>query len=277
MAGSDRAFRALAHAEPDVIARLVRRLAPDLFASHAPLTRLDVAPTRLDALAPPRDADLLVRTDGGLRHIECQGYGDAGFPERVFWYHLEFACVYRPLRVRTLALWLVRPPAAQRRERLSYGDIRVRVRHVLLPEVAAELLLGDPACACFAAAADPGAWTIERLCSEVAARLRAAGASFYQRHMAVVCAATQGRYDAMVSAMASAGLEPVIIEDLVKFGEDRGRLAGEAKIVLKQLALRFGPVSEDVVARVRSASEAQLERWSERVLTARSLDGVFAD
>jgi hypothetical protein len=56
----------------------------------------------------------------------------------------------------------------------------------------------------------------------VAAGLRASGASFYQRHMAVVCAATQGRYRAMVNAMASEGLEPVIIEDLVKFGEDRG-------------------------------------------------------
>jgi hypothetical protein len=40
--------------------------------------------------------------------------------------------------------------------------------------------------------------------------------------MAVVCAATQGRYHAMIEAMAIEGPEPVIIEDLVKFGEDRG-------------------------------------------------------
>jgi hypothetical protein len=76
--------------------------------------------------------------------------------------------------------------------------------------------------------------------------------------------------------MDQVGVERIVIEDLVAFGKDQGRLEGEAKTLLKQLALRFGPVSEDVEKRVRSAPEAELERWLERVLTAASLEGVFA-
>jgi hypothetical protein len=118
-----------------------------------------------------------------------------------------------------------------------------------------------------------------------AERLRADGAGWYRWHMAVVCAATQGRYHAMLEAMAQVGVERIVIEDLVEFGKDlgleqgreQGRLEGEARALLKQLRLRFGPASEGVAARVRSAPEADLERWLERVLTAASLDDVFAD
>jgi predicted transposase YdaD len=85
----------------------------------------------------------------------------------------------------------------------------------------------------------------------------------------------------MMDAVSQAGVERVIIEDLVEFGKDeglaRGRLEGEAKLLLRQLALRFRTVPDEVAARVRSASEAELERWGERVLTAASLDEVFAD
>jgi hypothetical protein len=80
----------------------------------------------------------------------------------------------------------------------------------------------------------------------------------------------------MLEAMDRVGVERIVIEDLVKFGEDQGLLKGEAKALLKQLALRFGPVSEAIEKRVRSASEVELDRWLERVLTAASLEGVFA-
>jgi predicted transposase YdaD len=92
-----------------------------------------------------------------------------------------------------------------------------------------------------------------------------------------------------MDAVSQAGVERVIIEDLVEFGKDEGlaqglaqgrlegRLEGEAKLLLRQLALRFRTVPDGVAARVRSASEAELERWGERVLTAASLDEVFAD
>ena len=51
---------------------------------------------------------------------------------------------------------------------------------------------------------------------------------------------------------------------------------GEAKLLLKQLGLRFGPLSDTTRARVESASIEQLETWAERILTAKTLDDVLA-
>ncbi|HEU4537626.1 MAG TPA: Rpn family recombination-promoting nuclease/putative transposase [Polyangiaceae bacterium] len=69
----------------------------------------------------------------------------------------------------------------------------------------------------------------------------------------------------------------ILREEGRREGEAKGRIEGQAKMLLKLLALRFGSVAEDVATRVRSAPEAQLERWVERVLTAGSLDEVFAE
>jgi predicted secreted protein len=46
--------------------------------------------------------------------------------------------------------------------------------------------------------------------------------------------------------------------------------------VLKMLALRFGPLPAAAERRVKRASAATLERWAERLLTAKSLDDVLA-
>ncbi|MCC6875748.1 MAG: Rpn family recombination-promoting nuclease/putative transposase [Sandaracinaceae bacterium] len=62
-------------------------------------------------------------------------------------------------------------------------------------------------------------------------------------------------------------------------GEARGEARGQQKaneLVLKQLRLRFGDLPLATIARVRGASVEELDRWAERVLTASSLEQVFA-
>lgn len=54
------------------------------------------------------------------------------------------------------------------------------------------------------------------------------------------------------------------------------RAEGKADVLLKQLALRFGVLPEATRARVERATLAQLDAWVERVLTAATLDEVFA-
>lgn len=51
--------------------------------------------------------------------------------------------------------------------------------------------------------------------------------------------------------------------------------AGKAELLLKQLAVRFGPLSEATRARVEAATSDQLDTWAERVLTAAALDEVL--
>ena len=58
-------------------------------------------------------------------------------------------------------------------------------------------------------------------------------------------------------------------------GEAKGKVSGQAALLLKQLSLRFGELSNDVQARVAAASLEQLAVYAERVLSAPSLDDVL--
>jgi uncharacterized protein DUF4351 len=51
-----------------------------------------------------------------------------------------------------------------------------------------------------------------------------------------------------------------------------GRTEGREEMVLKQLARRFGPLSEEVRSRVHGADEEQLDALAEQLLTAQSLE-----
>jgi hypothetical protein len=52
--------------------------------------------------------------------------------------------------------------------------------------------------------------------------------------------------------------------------------ASKLELLLKQLALRFGPLPEATRARVEAGSAEQLDAWAERVLTAATLHDVLA-
>lgn len=224
MAKSDRAFRALARTQPEIVAEFLRVLAPHSLPQGVDFTLDDLAPTQVDALPYAMDADCVARVGADeIQHIEFQGYRDLAFQDRCVWYHLGIALPYRgKRRVRTTAIWLTPLPKNQPRNIMRHADISVRVKTIVLPNVPAEKLLAQPKTACFAAGANAGGWSDQELCLRVARVLRDRNASWPERHIAVVAALMQKRYNAMVTAMDQMHIEPVIIEDLVKFGEDRG-------------------------------------------------------
>ena len=55
-------------------------------------------------------------------------------------------------------------------------------------------------------------------------------------------------------------------------GWAKGKAEGRMEIILKLLALRFGPLTEAAQARVRGAQDAQLDAVAERMLTAKTLE-----
>jgi hypothetical protein len=277
MPKSDRAFRALARAQPDVIAGLLAAVAPGLLPAGAVLVPDDVAPTQLDGLPPELDADFAARvgTDD-FRHVECQGYHDTGFEARTLWYHVGFALRNRgKRRVRTVALWLTSPPKDHPRDEMRVDDITVKVTTVVLHKVKASVLLVDPRTACFAVGANKEGRTTAELCAEVAVALRARNASWAERHMAVVAAAMRGRYKAMVRAMEHANLKPVVIEDLVKFGKDLGRKQGrraeERGTLRRLLTLRKLTLSPEQELQIDACRDlATLRRWHDQAVFATS-------
>jgi len=65
-------------------------------------------------------------------------------------------------------------------------------------------------------------------------------------------------------------------EKLYRVALATSRAEGEARILLKLLELRFGPLSDATRARVEEATLKRLDVWAERVLTATTLDEVLA-
>lgn len=58
-------------------------------------------------------------------------------------------------------------------------------------------------------------------------------------------------------------------------GREEGRAEGERALVLKQLAFKFGPLSEETRRRVQAASLTELERWAERILEAGRIEELW--
>jgi hypothetical protein len=68
-----------------------------------------------------------------------------------------------------------------------------------------------------------------------------------------------------------------IAEQMRREGEAKGRAEGRAEILTKLMTLKFGAVAPGFVTRIEAGTSDELDRWVERVLTATSVDDVFAD
>ena len=58
-------------------------------------------------------------------------------------------------------------------------------------------------------------------------------------------------------------------------GWKEGWKEGEARILLRQITLKFGPPSEVVCRQIQTADAETLLKWSEHILTAQGLDEVL--
>jgi predicted transposase/invertase (TIGR01784 family) len=64
-------------------------------------------------------------------------------------------------------------------------------------------------------------------------------------------------------------------EILKNQGREQGLLQGQARALLRQLRAKFGELPEAIVTRVQQADEEQLDQWTERILTAETLEALF--
>lgn len=81
----------------------------------------------------------------------------------------------------------------------------------------------------------------------------------------------QAEHREMSLLMWEAGLAKVRRE-----GIEEGRVEGKAALLLHLLALKFGQLPPDAVQRVQEASEASLDSWSARLISATTLNDVLA-
>ena len=70
----------------------------------------------------------------------------------------------------------------------------------------------------------------------------------------------------------AAGIQEGLLE-----GRMEGRVEGEAQVLQRQLTRRFGPLPQETLDRIKTATAAQLETWSLNFVDASTLDDVFRD
>ena len=73
-----------------------------------------------------------------------------------------------------------------------------------------------------------------------------------------------------VSSVERFGIEKGVLQ-----GRIEGRQEGELSILKKLLERRFGTLPTTLQERLNNATEADLDRWTETVLTAPTVDDVF--
>ena len=65
------------------------------------------------------------------------------------------------------------------------------------------------------------------------------------------------------------------IEKYIRQGHREGYREDAARALLRQIQAKFGPLEPALEARIQRAEPAQLERWLERILTAKNPDELF--
>jgi hypothetical protein len=121
---------------------------------------------------------------------------------------------------------------------------------------------------------------IERIGSAVDEMLRAPDGHAALEVLLRYLLATHSRFNVkkianLLEKAAGPKAREVIVTELDEI-ERRGERRGQARMLLKQLKIRFGPVPADVSAQVMAANDATLSRWAARVLTAPTLETVLA-
>ena len=81
-----------------------------------------------------------------------------------------------------------------------------------------------------------------------------------------------------VSSIERFGIEKGVLQGRIEGrieGRQEGRQEGELRILKKLLERRFGTLTTTLQERLNNATEADLDRWTDAVLTAATIDDVF--
>ncbi len=65
------------------------------------------------------------------------------------------------------------------------------------------------------------------------------------------------------------------LEEGLEIGRQEGLQAGECRVLLRQMTLKFGEPSDEVMKKLTAADAETLLLWGERLLSADSFDDIF--
>jgi hypothetical protein len=161
-----------------------------------------------------------------------------------------------------------------------------RYRVIRLWQMPAEALLVTPHVAPLALVGQMQLAQPEEILTAIVTRMRRVADGEQRRHLltALVALLPEEGMVSMVERLLEDDellLELPYLQRIREAGRAEGREAGrresEAEMLLRLLRLRFGSVPTEVTTRVTTADPETLLRWSERVLSAPTLEAVFAE
>lgn len=246
-----------------------------------------------------RHADKLVRVlfrDGQERwllvHVEVQGRREADFPRRMFVYYYRILDHYR-MKVISLAVLAdgdsgYRPDHFE--EIVAGSGVYFRFRTVKLldiePQLDALLTGGNPFALLVAAQLTAkrvrdGRQRVDNLIGfyrlaikqqldrELIERLLV-----FLEWLVALPPEIEAYYTDQVDRLRE-GNTVSYVSILERRGIKQGIEQGERSVLIRQLTRRFGPLDEPTTTRLQQASAADLERWTENILEAETLEEVF--
>ncbi|MGH9388009.1 MAG: Rpn family recombination-promoting nuclease/putative transposase [Vicinamibacteria bacterium] len=254
-----------------------------------------------------READVVARLetrDGQpelvLVHVEVQAEPKSDFPRRMFEYYALLRLHYG-LAVFPIALYLSRGPRprlAEYREVLFEQELlRFRYHSVALARLPAEEYVGTSPLGAALSALMSREGNRDRAMLRISMLERVVGSELDEalKYLLVNVIETYfelsgeeaERYRRLVGRKENRAVQEMKLtwaDKLIEKGREEGREAGreegrEAGVVegmrrtlVRQLAAKFGGLSDDLKERARSMSEDELESVLDRVLTAATLD-----
>ena len=66
------------------------------------------------------------------------------------------------------------------------------------------------------------------------------------------------------------------VTSIERLSREEGRVEGSQRVVLSLIEERFGPLDESLRKTIEQASGDQILQWAKRLLSASSLDEIFA-
>jgi len=246
-----------------------------------------------------RQPDLVLRLDDGrLYHLELQSAGDAAMPWRMLEYYLLIRQHYQA-PVLQQVLYVGQGPNtladALVVDRLSFGYQVIDIRDIDCRELLVSPSLEDNLLALLCHLHDEGE-AVRSVLGKIAELDQNERSDALER-LQILCglrplkAALQSEVKRMPITLNLR--DNPFFQEAFAEGEERGRtegrtegraegrtegrVEGEYRLLSKQLERRFGPLPALLAARLEAAGSAELERWGVRLLSAQSLEEVFAE
>ncbi len=229
-------------------------------------------------------ADLVFRlADGSILHVEFQATNEGLMCFREGIYGLGLASKYQ-CDVRQAVLYAGRAPMRMKNHLKLHG-IEVKFDLIDLRDLDVDVLLssGNPADYPLALLARGGAERLREIVQR-AAKLKPERRARVLTQLAVL-AGLRGRSEEVKMEVKNMGLSHMIKTNVFfrdayesglakgeAKGEARGKAEGKADLLLNMLTHKFGRVPTWARERVTEAREATLNRWSERIFTAETIE-----